>query len=100
MTHARIYKPAKTSMQSGTAKTGQWAVEYERITPRTPDPLMGWVSSGDTLDQVRLKFDTLEEAKAYAEREGLSVTISGAHDKRIKPRNYGDNFKYRPPEED
>lgn len=85
-------------MQSGRAKTDQWVLEYERTTARTPDPLMGWVSAGDTHDQVRLKFDSLDDARSHAEQNSLSYTISNPKDKKIKPRNYGDNFKYRPPE--
>ena len=86
-------------MQSGTAKTGQWILEYEVQSARAPESLMGWISSEDTLNQVRLKFDTKEAAIARAEKEGWQYSISTAHEKRIKPRNYGDNFKYRPAED-
>ena len=44
---ARIYKPAKTAMQSGTAKTREWVLDYEPEQPREIEPLMGWTSSGD-----------------------------------------------------
>ncbi len=62
---ARIYRPAKTAMQSGTAKTKEWMLDYEPEEPREIDPLMGWTSSGDMRQQVRLRFDTAEEATAY-----------------------------------
>src|SRR5262249_40634947 len=62
---ARIYKPAKTAMQSGTAKTKEWVLDYEPEQSREIEPLMGWTSSGDMRQQVQLRFDTLEEAVAY-----------------------------------
>ena len=61
---ARIYKPAKNAMQSGLANTSEWVLEYELETPRRPEPLMGWVAAGDTLNQVRMKFITKEAAIA------------------------------------
>src|SRR3954468_1529220 len=61
---ARIYKPAKTAMQSGTAKTKDWVLDYEPEQPRVVEPLMGWTSSGDMRQQVRLQFETKEEAVA------------------------------------
>ena len=93
---ARIYRPAKTVMQSGRGNTKQWVLEFELATPRRPEPLMGWTSSGDTLNQVRLRFDTQEDAVAYAERKGLDYTVQRAHERRVVPRNYADNFKPRP----
>lgn len=93
----RIYQPSKNAMQSGQGKAAFWLIEYELETARRPETLMGWAGSGDTNNQVRLKFSTLEEAKAFAEKEGWSYTLSPVHKKRVKPRNYADNFKYVPP---
>jgi len=93
---ARIYRPAKTAMQSGRGNVKGWVLDYEPATPRRPEPLMGWVSSGDTLDQVRLRFATKEEAIAFAERKGLDYTVQTEHTRRVRPRNYADNFKPRP----
>ena len=61
---ARIYKPAKTAMSSGTAKTNQWVLEYCQDSAREIDPLMGWTSSGDTQSQVKLRFDSISSGKA------------------------------------
>ena len=83
-------------MQSGRGKTRNWVLEFDLLTPRTPEPLMGWTSSGDTLNQVRLEFDTSEDAVAYAERKGLDYTVDPDHVRRVRPRNYADNFKPRP----
>jgi hypothetical protein len=93
----RIYRPCKTAMQSGRAKTCTWVLEYELETPRRPDPLMGWASSADTNTQVKLKFATVEEATAYAQKQGWAYTVQPAHDRTLKPRNYVDNFKYKAP---
>lgn len=83
-------------MQSGRAKLAHWVLEYDRKAALGPEPLMGWTSSGDTLNQVRLKFDTLEQAVERAEKEGLEYSIIQPHERRIKPKNYTDNFKYKP----
>lgn len=95
---ARIYKPSKSTMQSGRAKMESWVLEYESETPKEPEALMGWVSAGDTLSQITVKFPTLEAAEAYAQEEGLEYSVLQPRVRKIKPRNYGDNFKYIPPE--
>lgn len=83
-------------MQSGRGQLDSWILEYEPETPRRPDPLMGWISSGDTLNQVRLRFPTKEEAVAYAERKNLTYNVEPEQVRRVVPRNYSDNFKPRP----
>lgn len=90
----KIYKPSKTAMQAGLAKTKKWVLEYETLTPRRPESLMGWTASKDTLNQVKLHFDTKEAAIAYAEKKGWTYTLGQEHKKKIRPRNYGDNFKF------
>ena len=97
---ARIYRPSKNAMQSGFARTGKWVLEYEPETAKEPEPLMGWTAAGDTLGQVSLKFATLEDATAFAERKGIEYTVLKERERRISPRNYGDNFKYTPPDEE
>jgi hypothetical protein len=94
MAIARIFRPAKTAMQSGRAGTHRWVLEYEPATPREPDPLMGWSSARDTLNQVRLKFATLDEATQFAEKRGLDFTVVEPHEQRFKPKNYADNFRF------
>lgn len=92
----RIYSQSKNAMQSGRARTGGWVLEYEQDTPRNPDPLMGWTASGDTLNQVRLAFDTADQAAGYARRQGWGFVVQPEHVRRIKPRSYVDNFRYIP----
>ena len=72
---ARIYRPAKTAMQSGKAKSRDWRLEFEPASARTIDPLMGWTSSSDMNGQVRLSFESKDEAIAYAERHGIPFRL-------------------------
>ncbi len=91
---ARIYKPAKSATQSGLARTKLWLLEYEQETAREIEPLMGWTSSGDTHQQVRLWFETQEDAVAYAEREGIPYRVEEPHEVKRRTMSYADNFKY------
>src|SRR5271167_4866568 len=75
MAMARIYRPSKTATQSGRAQTRKWLLEYEPSTRRDPDPLMGWSSAQDTLNEVRMRFPTLDEALAFAKKHALDYTI-------------------------
>ena len=72
---ARIYSPSKTATQSGASKSKRWLLEYEAASPRTADPLMGWTSSSDMLSQVKLWFETKDEAVAYARAKGLAFRV-------------------------
>lgn len=91
---ARIFRPTKTAMQSGRALTRKWILEYEQATKRQPDPLMGWSSAQDTLNQVRLRFDSREEAVAFAEKHGIDYQIIDPQERRPRPKSYADNFRY------
>ena len=90
---ARIYKPTKTAMQSGRARTDRWLLEYEPGA-RQVEPLMGWTSSGDTRRQLRLWFDSKEEAVAYARKHGLMYTLEQPREREMRPKAYADNFAY------
>lgn len=92
MAIARIYRPAKTAMQSGKAKSQSWRLEFEPASARTIDPLMGWTSSGDMDGQVRLTFDTQEEAVAYAERHGIPFRVHQPNEPPVILKAYADNF--------
>ena len=90
----RIFRPAKTAMQSGRAKTQKWVLEFEPTDPSRPDPLMGWNGSGDTDRQVRLRFASAEEAVAYAEKNGIPYVIEEPAQRALQLRAYADNFKF------
>lgn len=91
---ARIYQPAKTAMQSGTAKAKGWVLEFAPASAREVDPLMGWTSSSDTETQVRLRFDSREAAEAYAQDRGLEFDVVEPKLRKpvIRARGYGENF--------
>lgn len=91
--HALIYKPNKSAMQSGLRNTRRWVLEYEPGQARRPDPLMGWTSSADMLSQVRLKFDSRDEAVAYAERNRIPYKVLKEHQRKRRIQTYADNFK-------
>ena len=93
MARASISRPAKTAMQSG-ARTRKWVLAYEPATRRQPDPLMGWTSAEDTLNEVRLHFDTVEEAIAFAKKNAFDFTVIPPQDSTEKPKSYADNFRY------
>ena len=91
---ARIYKPARNAMQSGTAKTKEWVLEYEPERPRTVEPLMGWTSSGDMKSQINLRFDSKEEAIAYCERHGIPFQVAEPKEPARRTMAYADNFAF------
>ena len=91
---ARIYQPARTAMQSGSAKTRTWVLEYAPASSREVDPLMGWTSSDDMQSQVRMRFRTKEEAVEYARDNGIDADVLEPKKRRpnIRPGGYGENF--------
>ncbi len=92
---ARIYQPPKNAMQSGWARTKRWVLEWESATPRRADPLMGWIGAGDTQSQVRLCFDTREEAEAYAQANGFAYDVEEPKARpALQPKVYADNFRF------
>lgn len=91
---ARIYQPARNAMQSGTAKTKGWVLDFPASDAREIDPLMGWTGSDDTQSQVRLRFETLEQAESYARERGIDYAVQQPHKRsvNVRPRGYGENF--------
>lgn len=91
---ARIYRPARTAMQSGTAKTRDWVLDYLPAAARAVDPLMGWTSSADTQTQVRLRFASQDEAETYAQAQGIDYVVVQPKPRQanIRPMGYGENF--------
>jgi hypothetical protein len=83
---ARIFKPAKNAMQSGTAKTREWQLDYEPEQPR---------ASGDMKQQLTIRFDTKEEAVSYCEREGIPYQVIEPKAPARRQAAYADNFAFR-----
>lgn len=90
---ARIYKRPKNAMQSGKALVDQWVLEFMPAEAKKADPLMGWAGSGDTQQQVQLKFPSQEAAQAYADKYGITAIAHTVPAKRLKIQAYADNFR-------
>ena len=93
---ARIYQPARNAMQSGSARSRHWVLEYAPNSPRRLDPLMGWTSSSDPLAQIRMTFETREAAESYARSNGIPFTVLRPNRREHvrRPRGYGENFAF------
>lgn len=91
---ARIYQPARNAMQSGQAKTKEWYLDYIPAAAREIDPLMGWTSSSDTQQQVRMKFESKDAAVAYAESHGIDYIVHEPKKRAhvVRSGGYGENF--------
>lgn len=90
---ARIYQRPKNAMQSGRALTHQWILEFEPSEAKKPDPLMGWAGSGDTRQQLQLKFPSEQAAVAYAVKHGIEARVEQTPPRRLKLQTYADNFR-------
>jgi hypothetical protein len=93
MAQARIVQKSKNAMQSGRAGADEWELEFVESDPQRPDPLMGWAGSSDTRRQVKLKFATLDSARAYAELNAIKYVVVPAAPKTLKMQAYADNFR-------
>jgi hypothetical protein len=91
---ARIYKPARGATSSGNARTKSWLLVFDQSAARQIEPLMGWTSSADTRQQLRLSFDTREQAIAYAERNNIPYRVEEPKMPKRRVLAYSDNFKF------
>ena len=89
----RIYKPSKTATQSGLVNTRHWVMEYESQNARVIDPLMGWTSSGDTAQQICLRFESRDQAVAFALKNGMEFRVDEPHVQRTSLKSYAENFR-------
>lgn len=90
---ARIFLPPKSAMQSGRARTHRWVLQYEPETAKIRDPLMGWTGSTDMRQQIKLTFETKEEAVAYAQAQNIPYDLELPPASVMKPKSYADNFR-------
>ncbi len=88
-----IFRPARNAMQSGKGNSNNWVLIHEPDGVRQIDPLMGYSSSSNMKSQIRLTFNSLQEAEEYAKRQGLTYRIEDAHEATPKVSLYTDNFK-------
>ena len=90
----KIYKPSKTAMQSGKAKTNKWIAEYISNESYDKDSLMGWNSSKDTKSQIKLFFDSKDKAINWAKKKNYQFEVIEPHSRRVVPKKYSDNFSF------
>ena len=86
---ARIFKTSKTAMQSGTGNADQWFLEFDKNDHKPIDQVMSWIGSSDTTSQIKLKFETKEEAIQYAKSNNLLYFIEEGSEKKINIRKNG-----------
>ena len=91
MRKAKIYKPTKTAMQSGSRNTKNWLLEFDTLNTGV-NPLMGWVSAKDTMSEIKLEFSTKEQAINYAKKNNINYYIIEPQKRRIIKKSYSDNF--------
>eukprot|EP00731_Ephydatia_muelleri_P016181 Em0009g605a len=90
---ANIYKPSANAMQSGTDNTHYWCIAFD-TQERWENPLMGWTSSADPLANLSLKFDTKNEAIAFAVKSGWQYEVEEPHTAKFKAKSYAANFSW------
>jgi hypothetical protein len=90
---ARIFQLSKAVNQSGGAKAGKWVLEFESHAPKRPDPLTGWSGGADTQSQVSINFDSLEDAKRYAEKNNIAYHVVPSAERKMRIQSYADNFR-------
>ena len=88
----KIYKPTKSSMQSGLGKTKKWLAEYITEKDKIKDTLMGWNSSLDTKEQIKMFFETKEQAIEWSKKNNEQFIVIEPKERKIKPKNYASNF--------
>ena len=91
MKKAKIYKPTKTAMQSGTKKFDKWVIEFITDQPGI-NPLMGWESSTDTSSELKLEFSSKEFAIDYAKKNKINFEIIEPKLRKVIKKSYADNF--------
>ena len=91
MRKAKIYKPSKTAMQSGMRNSKNWILEFETLNNGI-NPFMGWETSSDTMSEVKLEFETKEQAISYAEKNNVQYFVINPKTKKIIKKSYVENF--------
>tara|TARA_Y100000590_G_scaffold302255_1_gene340740 strand:+ start:470 stop:751 length:282 start_codon:yes stop_codon:yes gene_type:complete len=91
MKKAKIYKPGKTAMQSGTKKFNKWIIEFLTDRPGI-NPLMGWESSTDTFGELKLEFSSKDLAIQYAKKNNIDYELIEPKNRKIIKKSYADNF--------
>ena len=91
MRKAKIYKPTKTAMQSGSGNTRLWVLEFDTLNTTT-NPFMGWETSEDTMSEIKLEFSTKDNAIIYAKKNNIDFYVVEPQKRKIIIKSYSDNF--------
>ena len=78
-------------MQSGVRNTKKWLLEFDTLNTGV-NPLTGWVTSNDTMSEVKLEFSTREQAINYAKKNNINYYIVEPQKRKIIKKSYSDNF--------
>ncbi|KAI8612169.1 ETC complex I subunit conserved region-domain-containing protein [Chytriomyces sp. MP71] len=91
----RIYRPANTPTQNGSARANHWRIDFDAMD-RWENSLMGWASSADPVQALSVKFLTKEDAVLFAERQGYDYWVDLPKEGNFVVKSYSQNFKYSP----
>ena len=78
-------------MQSGKRKTKNWLLEFDTLNTET-NLLTGWISSKDTMSEVKLEFPTKDQAINYAKKNNIDYYVVEPQKNKIIKKSYSDNF--------
>ncbi|MGB7405048.1 MAG: NADH dehydrogenase ubiquinone Fe-S protein 4, partial [Pacificimonas sp.] len=92
-TTAKIYQRPQSAMTSGKARNDEWILQYDPADRQVADPMTGWAGSQDTRRQLKMRFDSREDAVSYAERNGIDARVEEPPVHRLKLQAYSDNFR-------
>ena len=90
---AKIFKPAKTAMQSGRSKFNKWVLKFSDKKNQLKDTMMGWNGGSSTISQIELKFSSKEEAVSYAKKNSIDYEVLETSERKVINKSYADNFK-------
>jgi len=94
----RIFQPTRNTMQSGGSKGTRWRIDFDILQggDRWENALMGWASSADYVQPLRMNFTSKEDAIHFAEKQGWDYYVQPETVKRVPPKNYSESFVYKP----
>lgn len=82
-------------MTSGKGASQGWRIRFNTVDKWT-NPLMGWISSSDTLHPVSLttRFESPEQAIMYCERNGLAYEVNRGATSEDKAGRVDNQYAY------
>ena len=81
------------AMQSGRANR-YWVLEFAPSSKGVIDPLTGTMRSSDVRSQLDLKFDSLDDAIAYAKDNNIPHRVVKPRTVKRVSRSYAENFDF------